>query len=313
LIEKHGDESPDDILAEIEDISTKIDALSEGAERWLPEDIAIAGAVIGIGHDGKLSVERGLVRPEDEPADEATAPNSSPKTGRASNDSGLSDRLTEGLTAHRTAALRALLADNTEVALTAVVYALALPVFFPYQQESCLELSLSHMSLHGSAEGIDETPAGETLAKQHVLWQERLPQSPDDLWGWLLDQDTTMRLGLLAYCAACSVNAVKKRHERADSDHLVHAERLAVALHLDMTQWWQPTAASYLRHVPKARILEAVREGATPEAAENLAKMKKEALAAEAEQRLAGTGWLPALLRSPATAPIETNTSPAAT
>lgn len=55
-----------------------------------------------------------------------------------------------------------------------------------------------------------------------------------------------------------------------------------------------------LRHVPKALILEAVKEGVTPEAADNLAKLKKDALAAEAEQRLAGTGWLPAILRSAA-------------
>ena len=47
-----------------------------------------------------------------------------------------------------------------------------------------------------------------------------------------------------------------------------------------------------------------MRDGHSPEAAENLAKLKKEALAAEAEQRLAGTGWLPAILRTPvATAP----------
>jgi hypothetical protein len=37
----------------------------------------------------------------------------------------------------------------------------------------------------------------------------------------------------------------------------------------------------------------------TREAAENLAKLKKEALTAEAEKRLAGSGWLPAILRSP--------------
>jgi ParB family transcriptional regulator, chromosome partitioning protein len=66
-----------------------------------------------------------------------------------------------------------------------------------------------------------------------------------------------------------------------------------------MTHWWQPTADGYFRHVPKACILEAVREGVTPEAADNLAKLKKDALAAEAEQRLKGTGWLPAILRVP--------------
>jgi ParB family chromosome partitioning protein len=57
-------------------------------------------------------------------------------------------------------------------------------------------------------------------------------------------------------------------------------------------------AQSYLARVPKARALEAVREAASPEAAENLAKLKKDALVVEAEQRLAGTGWLPAILRS---------------
>jgi len=61
----------------------------------------------------------------------------------------------------------------------------------------------------------------------------------------------------------------------------------------------QPTASSYFRHVPKARILDAVKEAVTPEAADNLAKLKKDALAAEAEQRFKGTGWLPAILRTP--------------
>lgn len=51
--------------------------------------------------------------------------------------------------------------------------------------------------------------------------------------------------------------------------------------------------------MPKARILEAVHEGVTKEAAENLANLKKDPLAAEAEQRLSGTGWLPAILRAP--------------
>jgi ParB family transcriptional regulator, chromosome partitioning protein len=69
-----------------------------------------------------------------------------------------------------------------------------------------------------------------------------------------------------------------------------------------MTQWWQPTARSYFRHVPKASILETVKEAVTPEASDNLVKLKKDALAAEAEKRLAGTGWLPEMLRVPTVA-----------
>lgn len=303
LVEEHGEEPPDEIAAELEEISDKIDALSDGAERWLPEDLACAGAVIGIGYGGKLAVERGLVRPEDEPAETHEA-NGGAKASRKMNGSpALSDRLVEDLTAHRTAALRMELAGKTDVALAAVVHALALPVFFPHEDESCLELSLDSAPLHGSAEGIEDSPAGKALAEWQASWRRKLPPTPEALWGWLLDQDTATRLDLLAYCAGCSVNAVRKRHERDGTDRLAHADRLALSLGLDMTHWWQPTAASYFRHVPKLHILEAVKEGVTPEAAENIAKLKKDALAAEAEQRLAGTGWLPALLHLPVVAP----------
>lgn len=285
-------------MAEIEELSDRIDALSDGAERWLPEDLACAGAVIGIGHGGKLAVQRGLVRPEDEPAETHEANSGVAKPARKMNGSpALSDRLVEDLTAHRTAALRMELAGKTDVALTAVAHALALPIFFPHEDESCLELSLDSAPLHGSAEGIEDSPAGKALAEWHASWRRKLPTTPEALWGWLLDQDTATRLDLLAYCAGCAVNAVRKRHEPDGTDRLAHADRLALALGLDMTHWWQPTAVSYFRHVPKLRILEAVTDAVTPEAAANLAKLKKDALAAEAEQRIANTGWLPAILR----------------
>lgn len=296
LIEEYGDDQPDEIASEIEDISNKIDALSDGEIRWLPEDVAIAGAVVGIGYDGKLAVERGLVKPEDEPEETEAQPTSRKAKGIA----GLSDRLAEELTAHRTAALREVLAGNADIALVAVVHALALPVFFPREAGTCLELSSRSTALDSSAEGIDGSPAAIKLAQRHQFWRRQLPSETDALWDWLLAQESRTRLDLLAYCAGQSVNSVRKRHERADTGRLAYADRLATALGLDMAQWWQPTAQSYFRHVPKAGILKTVREAVTPEAAENLAKLKKDALSAEAERRLSGTGWLPAILRSPA-------------
>jgi ParB family transcriptional regulator, chromosome partitioning protein len=69
-------------------------------------------------------------------------------------------------------------------------------------------------------------------------------------------------------------------------------------LKLDMAEWWQPTAAGYFSGVSKQQALDAVAEGSTKEAAENLARLKKDELAKEAEKRLNGTGWLPAILRA---------------
>jgi ParB family chromosome partitioning protein len=59
------------------------------------------------------------------------------------------------------------------------------------------------------------------------------------------------------------------------------------------------TPANYLGRVSKARILEAVREAVSPVAAENIASLKKTALAEAAALRLKDWGWLPPLLRTP--------------
>ncbi len=113
----------------------------------------------------------------------------------------LSDRLAEDLTAHRTAALRTVLAGNADVALSATVHALALPIFFPHETESCLELSLDSASLHGSAGSIEHSTAAVKLAERHKFWLRQLPNSAEALWDWLASHDTATRLDLLAYCA----------------------------------------------------------------------------------------------------------------
>jgi ParB family transcriptional regulator, chromosome partitioning protein len=64
-----------------------------------------------------------------------------------------------------------------------------------------------------------------------------------------------------------------------------------------MSGYWQPTVTSYLGHVSKERILEAVQEGVSPDAAKRIAGMKKAAMAEAAAQLLAGRNWLPPLLR----------------
>lgn len=68
---------------------------------------------------------------------------------------------------------------------------------------------------------------------------------------------------------------------------------------LDMSGYWRPTVRTYLGRVTKARILDAVREAVSSEAADRMADMKKPGTAEAAEQLLATTGWLPALMRTP--------------
>jgi ParB family transcriptional regulator, chromosome partitioning protein len=74
-------------------------------------------------------------------------------------------------------------------------------------------------------------------------------------------------------------------------------EALVVALKLDMTLYWQPTAEGYFGWVSEGLILEAVREGIGPGVATKIDGLKKDAMAKRAEALLAGKGWLPTLLR----------------
>jgi len=76
---------------------------------------------------------------------------------------------------------------------------------------------------------------------------------------------------------------------------VAHADVLARDVGLDMTAYWQPTAAGYFGRVSKERILEAVREGVSAQAAENVARMKNQAITEAAEKALAQTQtrWLP--------------------
>jgi ParB family chromosome partitioning protein len=125
-----------------------------------------------------------------------------------------------------------------------------------------------------------------------------MPRDVADLWRFIAGLDQASVMALFAHCASLTVNAVKLPWERKPRAHET-ADRLATALAVDMTAHWTPTARTYLGRVTKAHILAAVREAVSDEAADRVASMKKQPMAEAAEQLLAGTGWLPSLMRTP--------------
>lgn len=135
------------------------------------------------------------------------------------------------------------------------------------------------------------------IAERHEAWERRMPEDEAELWTLIEKLDQMEQIELLAHCTSLTVNVMQVRNgtERAA---LAHANVLAETLALDRTTTWKPTVTSYRGRVSKERILDAVREGVSPEAADNIAGMKKQAMAETAERRLAGTGWLPELLRT---------------
>ena len=73
-------------------------------QTYSERDIALAGAFVILDRDGSVRVERGFVRPEDEPQSKAKKKNG--KADKADGPAPLSDKLVAELTAYRTSALR---------------------------------------------------------------------------------------------------------------------------------------------------------------------------------------------------------------
>ncbi|MDB5441158.1 MAG: chromosome partitioning protein ParB, partial [Caulobacteraceae bacterium] len=264
-------------------------------------DLARAGVFVVLGHDGAPCIEAGFVRAEDELVVEvgqnedglADPPHGAVRQTEDQNVSLLSEKLVGDLSAHFTAALIDQLGQTPHIALAALVYTLVLSAFRDVGGSSCLSISLHQARLDAHADGIRDSMACRAVEARHALWAAELPTDGDGLWPAILAMSDDRLVALLAHCVSLSANAVTATENRL-SDHAVD---LAKALDLNMAGYWTPTVANYLGRVTKPRILEAVSEGVTVEAAERIKGLQKQAMAEAAEGLLDGKRWLPAILR----------------
>ena len=318
-----ADELPDDVDQRLDEIETALIAFEERPVIYDPADIARAGAFVSIDSEGKLRIDRGYVNPEDEPpaqptetdghdpaaAEPAVArrPVITVHTNGASEPQGdaddddlkpLSERLITELTAHRTLALRDALANDPSVAFTAVLHALCLGAFYRMSSGTCLEISAKSAGFNARAPGLTDSACAKAIEARHQQWAKQLPQDDDDLWATLVALDSDSQAALFAHCTALYVNAVHEPWNR-NPQRLAHADLLARAVNLDIAAaGWKPTVDNYLGRVPKARILDAVREARGEASAQLIDHLKKPEMAKEAERLLADTGWLPESLRT---------------
>lgn len=309
---------PPDVEARLKTIDAALDAYGQGMA-FAPEDIACAGLIAVLAPDGAARIERGLVRPQDEPTSPERAgegandigPEAPPAEGATSDgeaaadaaegedaDAALSERLRLELSAYRTAGLREAVGRDPALARLALVHALALRVFHPpHAQASCLDVKLLSAALEGVASGLADSPAARLLADRHAAWAQRLPRAPEALWSALIGWPSEDLDALLAYCVSLGLNALQSPFDRRPQAW-AQADQLALAADLDMTTTWSATAASYFGRVTKARILAAVEEACGPEAAARIADLKKPEMAQAAEDLMRDKGWLPQLLRT---------------
>ncbi|MDA9433476.1 ParB/RepB/Spo0J family partition protein [Bradyrhizobium sp. CCBAU 51627] len=340
-----ADELPDEVDQRLGEIEAALLAFEHRSMIYEPAEIIRAGVFVSIDSEGRLSVDRGYVRSEDDMSaidpEVGQGTDAQPVDGKegssiqrtviavagsaadaAEDDEDaakpLPDRLMMELTAHRTLALRDALAENPAIAFQAVLHNFVLTAFYRFSSTgSSLEIGLRTPNFPAQASGLRESASAKTVEARHESWKARLPKGEKDLWDALTALDGAAQASLFAHCASFAVNALYEPANRYDqgrvSAHGVRARLdqanvLARAVGLDMVQaGWRPTVDNYLGRVTKPRILEAVREARGESSAQLIDHLKKADMAKEAERLLDGSGWLPEPLRlvDPNAAPVE--------
>lgn len=314
--------------ARLEELGNALDVLNDRPYVFDPEEVARGGAFISLAANGEPKIERGFVRPEDEPVaepesgdagddasdrqgetDAATSPNGGISVNgkpvgveEPEEDDGkvrpLSDRVIEDLTAARTVALRNALANDPVVAFVAALHVAVLKIFYRYGADSCLEITLQHTAF-SQTQGLGDTVWAKEIEQRQESWGYDLPGNADEVWNYLIALDQDSRMALFAHCVSLSVNTTVQAWNRRSKEN-AHGRQIARSLGFDMVAaGWTPTVDNYLGRVTKAHILQAVREAKGEQSAQLIDHLKKPDMAREASRLLEGSGWLPEVLRLP--------------
>lgn len=293
-------EAIDQELSDLEDQTTIVD----------PDFVRHAGCVLSIGADGQLEVSRDMLeRSTWESLRDAQRAERAGQTGKTRQGvrvpqadqpacGGLSEPTMAALTAHRTEALRACLADSPAVALRVLTAKLVCLTFNPghfgYRMANCpLEVRCVRSPMDNDAgPSIKDSPARQALDALAQHLGDQVPGDSERLIEWMLAADDHTVHQLMAYCVATTLNTVQRKDSTSSA-----LQAIAQALDFDAADWWSATAASFFAQVPKAATLAAVAEVKGQAQADSLAKLKKAELCARAEELMAGSRWLPEPLR----------------
>ncbi len=329
-----GGDLPDDVDARLTEIDAEMTALTQRPVTFDPDEMARAGVFVSLAHDGRLRIDRGYVRPEDEPVAEGEETEAVSRTGDVPSGTSvtaggqvqggeqaededdairpLPDRLVGELTAERTLALRDALANAPDAAFLVLLHALCLSVFRSHGTHGCVQIEVNQAWFGTAALNLRETVWSQSIQARHEQWAERLPSEPGALWAAIAALAHEEQMALLSHCVSLGVNALfepVKGYDGRISAHgiaqrIAAADALARVVGLDMAKaGWTPTVDNYLGRVTKPRIIEAVREAKGDATAVLIEHLKKGDMAREAERLLEGTGWLPEPLRLPAAEP----------
>ncbi|MHC2315201.1 ParB family chromosome partitioning protein [Bradyrhizobium diazoefficiens] len=255
------------------------------------EQMASSGAKVVLNYQGELLIQRGLVERS------KVAPSSTSKEKVEKPE--WSARQTEELMNQHTSALRSALNDNPHIALAMLAHTMADEIFFHSMEARLVEVSVSsHDTNRQYPYAVVPTPeecsAQKGMTDKQSAWQKKLPKDDEKLLDWCIKQDDETLTSLIVFCTAMSLSTITSKY---GYDRTEQTQQLAKVLNFNMADHWQPTAAGFVSRMKKGQMVQALKDVNLPDVAFNVEKMKRDAAVKATATALAGTGWLPAMLR----------------
>ncbi len=239
----NNEELPEEIDRRLGEIEKQLEAFERRPIVFDPAEIAIGGAFVTVDEDGELVVDRGWVRPEDEPVETVEGEETEgvePRAGIDGDDEDdiapdalrtvvtvngqpaepeeemevikpLPEKLVIELSAHRTIALRNAVGDNPHIAMTALLHKLVRDAFRRSTRGATVQVSVHEVYCSGQGPDLKTTPYAKAVDKRHADWKAKVPTDDDQLWDWLVALDDESRMALLAHCMSLGINALYER------------------------------------------------------------------------------------------------------
>ncbi|WP_322996458.1 ParB/RepB/Spo0J family partition protein [Castellaniella sp.] len=299
-----------------EEIDQRLSQIEAEHTRYRAEEMAHAGCIISLTHQGEVRVMEGMVRPQDwkaimslrSGAEAEQGEDDGVEAGESAEDEdtgpALPAVLVEELTAQRTAALRIEMAARPNVALAATLHPLLIRLF--YKDEMGYASFNSAVELRGEqadlAKAFQNPAQCEALTSWGNLLEQtrlKLPHEVADLWNWLMMQPITALLDLMAVVSAANLNGIQFRHEKKRPTRIDRADEIARAVNLDMGNYFNADAP-FLERLSKKQLGEIL--ASQDVSADDIASMMKlpKHEAAHRTYGLLREEYVPACIQTPA-------------
>ena len=337
LAELDDGEWTEELVAEAETIETRLDGIEGAVEAravFRRENLAMAGCLVTVGHDGAMQVIQGLVKPEDMPKPEETGdggetagnghdPNAAASGGHtagasvnpsvsgpmappkdreaeARKEAGVGIGLADDLRHIRTALVKAHLAGDFAAAFDLLLFQMVRSVFAFCYTPHALDITVRKTADRPTTRMNDTAFAGWSpgeamLADRSGLSMDWLETGDDGKsFAALRSLSVAEKQALFAACVARTVQP----QLAFEPDARPELEATVARLDIDFAHHVRPTAAMLWSRIAKARLLDIARTVFGISWASARSKTKKAALA-EAMEAAFAAGATPVGLSAP--------------